>query len=158
MIPGKDNWLLDGSLRSKFVEILGTSTSIHPHMFDHYFQNKMAAPLATAVAAFYGLTCKTLKGAPFEFNSLKGKVVLVVNVASQYAMNRGYYMYTSWFILIWICWNLCVRKSLSNCTTARVRAIFCFFRFFSNILCSTNVNAKYVASTNHPSLQSNQTP
>jgi glutathione peroxidase len=40
--------------------------------------------LNTALAAdFYSLTDKTIKGEEFKLSSLKGKVVLVVNIASQ---------------------------------------------------------------------------
>mmetsp|Transcript_29906 Transcript_29906/g.47779 ORF Transcript_29906/g.47779 Transcript_29906/m.47779 type:complete len:128 (-) Transcript_29906:411-794(-) len=41
-------------------------------------QDKFISPMA-----FYGLKTKTLEGNPFDFESLKGKTVLITNVASK---------------------------------------------------------------------------
>lgn len=38
---------------------------------------------ATPSSAFYDFSIRTLSGAPFDLHSLQGKVVLIVNVASQ---------------------------------------------------------------------------
>ncbi|KAG2497000.1 hypothetical protein HYH03_005005 [Edaphochlamys debaryana] len=43
-----------------------------------------------ATESFYGLTANTLRGEPYNFADLKGKVVLVVNVASQCGFTPQY--------------------------------------------------------------------
>lgn len=37
-----------------------------------------------AESKFYGFSAKTLEGNDYDFGSLRGKVVLIVNVASQW--------------------------------------------------------------------------
>lgn len=43
-----------------------------------------------SLSEFYNLTTKDIKGNPFSFNNLKGKTVLIVNVASKCGFTKQY--------------------------------------------------------------------
>jgi glutathione peroxidase-family protein len=49
-----------------------------------------------ATSEFHALSSKTIKNEPYPFSDLKGKVVLIVNVASKFVQLSSLFLHKVW--------------------------------------------------------------